>query len=367
MVGGMVLCVVTGVSVALMVMNAVAPGAIPAMVGLAPWPASTVALAMAVLAAATSPAVAIAVVNSTGARGPVSNTVLTTVVAGEVTAVLLFSAVSSLVLSVLGLAGDVTVVDTLVGVGLSVLLGAAVGALIAAYLRYVAVDVALFLVAVVYASTFVLQEFHGEAALVFICAGFVVGNLSTQGEALIHEVERLTRPVYVVFFALAGAKLHLDVLLAMLVPALCVFAVRLGAVRFGARAGARLARAPEAVQQYAWMGLVSQAGMAIALANQSRTLLPAPIGDGVFSMAIAVIALNELVGPTVLQAGLSRAGEIAGAPAGKEAGERPVALVEEGEWRERVVTGHERLDAVLGDSRATARSGSACSGASSFG
>ncbi|MEQ1505390.1 MAG: cation:proton antiporter, partial [Myxococcota bacterium] len=309
---GMVGAVVVLVTGYVLLVTAIAPSALPGFIGLDAPTTLALALVVAVLAAATSPAVSIAVIASTGAKGPVTTTVLTGVVVGEITVVLLFSATSSAALNLLGGTGDVSVLDALASVGLSVVIGSLVGASIALYLRYVAAEILLFLVSVIFATTFVVQEVHGEAAVAFIAAGLVVGNFSDRGETLIREVERLSRPVYVVFFALAGAKLDIVSLWSLLLPALGLLVVRGAGVYFGSRGGARLAGAPPTVEKYAWMGFVSQAGLAIALAGQARAVLPTETGVALYSIALSVIALNEMIGPLVLQTGLGLAGEIGG-------------------------------------------------------
>ncbi|MEQ1565047.1 MAG: cation:proton antiporter, partial [Myxococcota bacterium] len=330
----------------------VLPQSLPLFHSLEPGPRFALAVVLAVLAAATSPAVSIAVVNSTGARGPVATTVLTGVVVGEITVVLLFSATSSVALGMLGGTGSVTVVEALASVGASIGVGAIVGVLVATYLRFIAQELLLFLVSTIFVTTFVIRELHGEAAVAFITAGLIVGNFSDRGELLIREVERLSRPVYVVFFALAGAHLHLETLRVLLLPAAGLFAVRAAAVYWGARWGARATDAPATVQSYAWMGFVSQAGLAIALAGQARDVLPSPVSESLYSMAMAVIALCELVGPLVLQTGLQLAGEIPnGAPTDLPRTTLPPAPDDplDDPWGLRVPTGSEALDRAIGE------------------
>lgn len=309
---GMVFTVVVLVTAYIVLVATVMPNLMTVFSGLPPAAMLALALVLATLAAATSPAVSIAVITSTGARGPVATTVLTGVVVGEITVVLLFSGVSSVALGLLGSSGSVSVVEALAQVGVSVGVGIVVGSAIALYLRYVATELLLFLVGTIYATVFVIQSLHGEVAVAFIAAGLVVGNFSGRGETLIREVERLSRPVYVVFFALAGAKLELQVLWLALIPAVGLFLVRAVGVYIGARTGARLIGAPPTVQQFAWTGFISQAGLAIALAGQAKAVLPEETGQALFSLSMAVIALCELVGPLTLQTGLARAGELDG-------------------------------------------------------
>lgn len=264
---------------------------------------------VACIAMATSPAATIAVINGLGAKGPVTMRVLPGVVLSEVLVTVVFSAVLGFALSVTGGSGGGGVSESLMHLLVSVLLGLAVGFVTYAYLRWVGVELLLFLVGLVFATTWLAQVLGGEPALVFVAAGFSIANFSDQGERLIHEVERLSMPVYVVFFTLAGAKLHLDILLSMLAVAVGLWLVRAAAVTAGVKLGARLAGASDDVQKYAYTGFLSQAGMAISLSAPIALRFPGGLGDGLYALILAVIALNEMTGPVLLQRGLTAAGE----------------------------------------------------------
>ncbi len=315
---GMVTATIGGVFVFLVSLVAVAPALLPTFAAQSTAATLVLCLIVGTLAAATSPAVSIAVVHSTGAKGPVASTVLTGVVVGEIVLVVLFSAITSIALPILGGVGAVSVGESVARVAGSAGVGLLSGVAIATYLRVVSVDLLLFLAGAIYATTWIVVSFGGEPAVAFIAAGLVVGNAHRAvpaagpdvGRTLLASVERVSRPVFAVFFALAGAKLHLDVFATLAVPALAIFAVRAVTVRFGTTAGARLSGAPAVVEQYAWTGFVSQAGLAIALASQARSVLPDSVRDAVYSLAIAIIAVAEIVGPSVLQHGLRAAGEI---------------------------------------------------------
>lgn len=81
-------------------------------------------------------------------------------------------------------------------------------------------------------------------------------------------------PVYISFFAAAGANLHLDVLLVVGGPAVPFVMVRGVGLFAGSALGARIAEAPALVRRYAGFGLLPQAGLALAL--RSRRCLARP-------------------------------------------------------------------------------------------
>jgi hypothetical protein len=63
------------------------------------------------------------------------------------------------------------------------------------------------------------------------------------------------------------------------------------------------------VASWAWLGLISQAGVALGLATIVAERLPG-IGAAIQLITVGVIAVNETVGPVLFRMALSRAGEL---------------------------------------------------------
>ena len=106
-----------------------------------------------------------------------------------------------------------------------------------------------------------LHYLQFEPLLTFLTAGFLVQNLTNQGEKLLHAVEKTGSVVYVVFFATAGA--HLDIpLLRALWPVALTLSGRSRALQWPDRRRAlasRLANDPPVLRAWGWSSLVSQA------------------------------------------------------------------------------------------------------------
>lgn len=308
--GGQVLVVFASVMGFAVLVSGVVPAiAFAPLGGLSTAGVVAVAALLASVSIGTSPAATVAIINSTRSRGDVSNTILSVVVLKDVVVVLLFSASLALATNTLGVGAGGGFLESLGHIALSIGFGVLLGVGIDVYLRYVGAELLLFLVAVVYTTTFVSHQIHAEPALVFIVAGFVTSNFSSLGETLIDEVERLSLPVYVVFFTLAGAKLHLEVLWGLVAFAIALVMTRIVALYAGVRLGARMVGAPAVLQRVGWMGFVSQAGMSISLANTIATTLPGELGNGLFSLILGGVAINEIIGPVMLQWTLKLAGE----------------------------------------------------------
>jgi Kef-type K+ transport system membrane component KefB len=116
--------------------------------------------------------------------------------------------------------------------------------------------------------------------------------------------------VYVVFFATAGAHLNVPLLQQMWPIALTLFAARAISTYGSARLASRLAHDGPAVRRWGWSSLISQAGFALGLAGIVSRAFP-NIGEGFQALAIASVAINEMVGPVLFKFALDRAGETA--------------------------------------------------------
>ena len=289
--------------------------------GFIPLPLITTIAIGAMVAAisfATSPAATLAVINETHATGPMSKTVLSTVVLKDVLVVVTFAVTQAIVASQLGataseggLAGELAQ-----HIGGSMVGGALVGGVMALYLRYVNQEILLFLIGVIYVGTYATTAAELDPVLLFLTAGFTVSNFSKHGDRLIDSIEQLSLPVYVVFFTLAGAKLHLNELASVAPFAIALVVIRGFCIWLGVRGGARIGRADDGTKSYGWMGFLSQAGVSISLAAMVGSQFGeiggqyAELGRALETLIIGGVALNELVGPVLLKAGLGLAGEI---------------------------------------------------------
>jgi Kef-type K+ transport system membrane component KefB len=284
----------------------------------------TEVLALAALFAAVaivhSPAVTMALLTETGARGPVARTTLGVVLVADVVVVLLFSGALALARTMVPApgAGEGLSAGTLAWeIGGSVLVGAALGAAIALYLRFVQRELLMFAIVIAFFGAEIARLAHVETLLTLLVAGFVTENFSGgRGRELLHAMERSAAPFFVVFFALAGASIDLDNLAAMWMLALVVVLVRAAAIWAGATLGARWSGAGEAEQRYVWMGLISQAGVALGLVAVIANAYPSR-GAEMRTLLLAVIALNTVIGQVVFKVALSRAKEIVGEEIGE--------------------------------------------------
>ena len=288
--------------------------ALPGLQGLPMMAALAVGGMVASVSLATSPAATIAVIMESRAEGPMTRNVLSVVVLKDVIVVVAFAVAQVVVAQQIGMGaieGGIWAY-LLNHIVFSILFGAlVVGGLMALYIRYVNQELLVFIVGVIYLVAFISDQLQWDSVLVFLAAGFGVSNFSKTGHRLIETVERLSLPVYVVFFTLAGAKLHLDELQQVALFAIALVAVRVFAIYSGTKLGARLGKADEATRTFGWMGFVSQAGVSILLAAIVGNNF-GELGRSLETLIIGGVAINELIGPVLFKMGLGLAGEASG-------------------------------------------------------
>lgn len=275
-----------------------------------------------VVAVSRSPAAVLGVVSQLRPAGPVTRYALTIVVAFDVVVLVLFALALALARGLSGGGGLSLAGLTDLGQGMlgSVACGTTLGLLVAVYLRLSGRQLLLFLLLVAYGATSLTSYFHYESMLLFMCAGFVVTNVTGQGERLLKAIANGGRVVYVIFFALAGAHLDLGLLRTLWPVALALGLVRALSTVAAARLGSQLAGDPAVVVRDGWMPLISQAGVTIGLAVIIAESFPS-FGRPLEDLAIAVIGLNELLGPVLFKWALDRNGEVGQA-------DRPAAALE---------------------------------------
>jgi len=294
-----------------LISGAVPMVALPGIQGLPMAAALAVGAMMASVALVSSPAATIAVIMESKAAGPMTRNVLSVVVLKDVLVVVAFAIATKIVAQQLGVTTlEGGIAPHLLDIVFSILFGAVVvGGLMALYMRYVNQELLIFVVGVVYLAAYIAEALGWDPILVFLAAGFGVSNFSKTGHRLIETVERLSLPVYVVFFTLAGAKLHLVELREVAFFAIALVAVRGVAIYSGTKVGARMGRADEATQQFGWLGFVSQAGVSILLAAIIGNTF-GELGRSLETLIIGAVAINQLIGPAMLKMGLTLSGEV---------------------------------------------------------
>ena len=270
-----------------------------------------VSLLWGVLSITRSPAATLAILSQTRAQGPLTTFSLSFVMLSDVLVIVIATTVIALVKPMLDPSATLSleVFDHLgheiIG---SVSLGTSLGLLMVLYLRLVNKQIPVVLVALGFGFTEVVNYVRLDPLLTFLVAGFLIQNLSKQGDKLLHAIEDMGSVVYVVFFATAGAGLDVPLLRRLWPVALVLFLGRLLLTVVVNRLSCRIANDPPVLRRWGWTGLVSQAGVVLGLAISIARSFPT-FGPAFRALAIATVALNQLIGPILFKLALDTTGE----------------------------------------------------------
>ena len=289
---------------------------LPFAQGLTPLMLLGAAILWGVMSITRSPSATLGILSQTRASGPLARFTLTFVMTSDVVVVVALAVALTFVRPLIepGASFSAHAFQKLGHEVLgSVSLGTTLGLVLVTYLRFINKQLVLVFLALGFGMTELLHYLRFDPLLTFMVAGFLVQNLSKQGEKFLHALHRTGGIVYVVFFATAGADLDVP-LLRNLWPVALVLAGARVAVTYGvARLSSRLAEDDPMVKRWGWSGLVSQAGLALGIGAVVSHEFPS-FGDGFRALAVATIALNEMLGPILFKVALDRAGETSRSP-----------------------------------------------------
>lgn len=315
------LIAVVGTAIALSGLTWVLAPYLPFMDGVTPLARIAISCVVGIVIVAQSPAVVVAIRAETGADGPVARTSLGVVVLADLLVIVLFAIASASTDAVLSGTSDFVRTAREMGWELfgSLGIGVAIGAILAGWLRFVGErGLDLFVLLVCFVAAEVGRRVHLDPLLVMLAAGMFVENVSRRGEVLRRAYEDASLPVYILFFTVAGASVELGELPTFAMPVGVLLVARAAGLVLGTRVAAQIASAPPAVGRFVGLGLLPQAGLAIALAQLLSRTFPT-FGAGAAGLVLAIVAINQLVTPVLFRLALVRSGEAAGsAPIAEE-------------------------------------------------
>ncbi len=264
------------------------------------------ALFTGTISIATAPAATLMVVREYEAEGPVTSAILTLVSLNNLISVFLFSIAVQLLVAPGG-----CLISILYQLVVPIIIGGLAGLLmsfIAQSLELPSEHKILLLGGVT--SVAVISRHLGlEPLLSCLVLGIVLADSSPRWHRLVKSLNEVDYPLYVVFFVLAGANLHIESLSHIgLLGVTYVLARTLGKLG-GAYLGARLGRFGEREQLWGGMTLLAQAGMAIGLASTLAKIWPEG-GKLVETIVLGSVVIFELIGPLAVRHGLVKAGEV---------------------------------------------------------
>lgn len=279
------------------------------------------------VAPASAPAGTVAIIKEYNAKGPLTRALYSVVGFDDGLGIIIFGFASAFAKSLLeqeaGTAETSIMVmmgGPLMEIGLSFAAGIIFAIIFALVIRLLNSQRDIFILsfALILLSAGVCHMLHLSVILTNMVLGTVIVNTQTSElvKKIHHELSSFLPLLFVLFFVLAGANLHLAGLPSVGLVGLVYILARAGGLSGGAFIGASLGRMPSVIRKYLGMGILSQAGVAIGLALVVKSEFielgnhGVMIGNMVITTVTATCIFFELIGPILTKTGLVKAGEI---------------------------------------------------------
>lgn len=274
----------------------------------------TFALAMGAIASATAAASTLMIVKQYKAKGPVTQTLLPVVALDDAVALMAFG-ISMAVANVIMAHGKVSFarlmlepcIELLGGIAFGIILGIIMTFLVKLYTgrgNRLAVTIMMIFVCLGISDE---VGFSSLLACMMLSATFV--NLSKFSDKIYEPVDRITPPIYMMFFIISGASLDVTVIATVGAVGSIYVIGRVIGKALGASFGARITKAPKPVVKWLGLTLIPQEGVAIGLASSAASTLP-EYGGKIKTIVLCGVVIYELLGPVITKTVLKKAGEI---------------------------------------------------------
>lgn len=271
-------------------------------------------LCLGAIAAATAPAATLMVVKQYKAKGEVTEALLAVVAIDDATALMFFGISVAIAKSLEKGAGS-SILMTIAQPVIEILGALALGAVAGIIFRFLA---KWFTgrgnrLGITYALVFAcvgLGEMLGLSSLLAcMMLGAVLVNTSSESSMIFEQTDRMTPPIFMLFFFLSGAGLDITLIPKVGIIGIIYVAFRVVGKLLGTWCGGRMAHASSKIQKYLGFTLIPQAGVAIGLATTAMTVVP-EYGPQIRTVILCATVIYELTGPVITKLSLKRAGEI---------------------------------------------------------
>ena len=296
------------------------------------------ALIFGAIAPASAPAGTVAIIHEYKARGPLTKALYAVVGFDDGLGIILFgfaAAFAKIMLKAETGAETANIFITIIGpikeVFFSIFVGIVSGAIYSALGRKLKSGKDRFLL--IFAFALLISGLSTMLHLSLILTNMVMGMfiVNTQPRGFVEQIgkslENIMPLLYVLFFTLAGANLHIATLPSLGLLGLVYVLARSAGLIGGARLGAVIGSVDENIKKYIGLGILSQAGVAIGLSllvkqefagigriisgtGENVITTGDHLGTVIITTVTATCIVFELIGPILTKIALTKAGEI---------------------------------------------------------
>ncbi len=267
-----------------------------------------VAVLLGIIGVATAPAATILVIREYESEGPITDLSVLLIGINNLVSVIAFIIAVGLMLP--DRVGSEQP-HVLFSIAMPIGIGFAVGLVVSVWDARIEklVDRQLLGIASIAAMVGMAEAYGFNALLACLVAGIVVVNASPRETALFDAIREIDYPLYVVFFVLAGTRLHTDHLVNLGAIGIAYVVARTVGKLLGTTIAGRWFQLGGRGRQWLGFALLAQAGVAIGLSHALAKLWP-DVGSAIETTVLAGVVVFEIVGPPVVRTALVRAGEV---------------------------------------------------------
>ncbi|MCA9082699.1 MAG: cation:proton antiporter [Planctomycetaceae bacterium] len=274
------------------------------------------ALLLATIAISTAPATVLAIVKETASRGSFVTTLIAGVALNNLVCIILFEIARTIARTALSPHEGTLLASMAVPlrqISFSLLLGVVIGLLlIGATRRVVRSDrLAVMSLIAILLTTGLSAHLGLSVLLACLCLGVTLANVTPDREEIGHRVfDSFESAIFAVFFTVAGMELHFQSLGISGAMAGIMFVTRLGGKMLAGYLSMSMAGATDRFRRFLGMSLAPQAGLAVGLMLLvTEDSAFSQIHELFLAVVLAVVLLNESIGPILTRSGLKRSGD----------------------------------------------------------
>lgn len=271
------------------------------------------ALVMGAIAAATDPAATILVAKQYKAKGPISKTLIPVVAIDDATALIMYGICVAIAKTFTGHFSIMTIIEPFKEIFGSLVFGIILGLIFTGLIRLytgrgnrLAITIAMVSLCVAVSN---LEFLSFSPLLACMAMSVTVVNVSKNWGPVFEQMDRMTPPIFMIFFLVTGAGMDVSVIPKIGIIGLVYIIVRVVGKMIGANLGARMSHAHENVRKYLGIGLIPQAGVAIGLAMMCSSVVP-EYSNQIMAVVVCGTIIYELVGPILTKIMFQKTGEI---------------------------------------------------------
>lgn len=272
------------------------------------------ALVLGSIACATSPAATMMIIKQYNASGELVDALMPVVALDDAVGIIAYGVSSSIAKA--SISGEALKLSMLISpvkeIILALLFGALIGFIFALLSQKIKnrEELLCATLAFLFGATALSLYFEISSLLTLMTMGFVISNVKNSNRRFTEEIDKVTPPIFISFFALSGANLNVKSILSIGLIGLFYVLGRVMGKLGGSYFSTKFTGFSKTVTNYLGLTLIPQDSVAIALSMLASKFLPMELGELIRTIVLASTFCYALVGPVIAKYAMFKSGTI---------------------------------------------------------